>query len=228
MRLLQQQEIKRPQDDTVRLPGTGTGDYQQRAVQMANYGALGVVEFGVVLCNRGRDAQRRPASRTAPSIGAGVDFTVEMETGTGFPRFRPGCAACPIGPRESPWMVRIVPRNCSSRSARRERPRPRHAEYPLGRRPAPGTSWPPDDRLGSPSRTRRLRPYRAGLPSKPDRSFCPYTTVIRRRCVRPTPPPTYSPPAGALGNGDRAEIQITVDRTFVRPINSEWRKHRSM
>ena len=35
-------------------------------------------------------------------------------------------------------------------------------------------------------------------------------------------------PAGALGNGDRAEIQITVDRTFVRLINSEWRKHRSM
>ena len=62
MRLLQQQEIERPQDDTVSLPGTGTGDHQHGAVQMADDGALGVVELGVVLCNRGCDAQRRPAA----------------------------------------------------------------------------------------------------------------------------------------------------------------------
>ena len=40
-----------------------------------------------------------------------------------------------------------------------------------GRHPAPGTSWPPHGRPGSPSRARRPPGHRAGLPSKPDRGF---------------------------------------------------------
>ena len=39
------------------------------------------------------------------------------------------------------------------------------------RRPALGTSWPPDDGPDSPSRARRPPRYRAGLPSKPGRGF---------------------------------------------------------
>ena len=40
-----------------------------------------------------------------------------------------------------------------------------------GRRPTPGTSWPPHGGPGSPSRARRPPRYRTGLPSEPGRGF---------------------------------------------------------
>ena len=84
---------------------------------------------------------------------------------------RPSARHGPEAPRRRHQMPRGWPVSCP--------PTPRRASHEenahgfatrstrWGRRPAPGTSWPPDDGPDSPSRARGLRPDRAGLPSEP-------------------------------------------------------------
>jgi hypothetical protein len=64
LRLLQDQEIQRPEDDAVRLAGARSRDHEQGAVEMADDLSLGLVERRVVLCDCGRDAHKSPPSES--------------------------------------------------------------------------------------------------------------------------------------------------------------------
>ena len=61
LRLPKQQQIQRPQDDAVRLAGTGSGDHQQRAIRVPHHGPLAVRKFGVVLADAGGNLHSNPA-----------------------------------------------------------------------------------------------------------------------------------------------------------------------
>ena len=71
LRLLQQQEVQRPEDDAVRLARAGPGDDEKRAIEVADDRSLRFVEVRVMLSNWGATWAESAASLALRAVGAG-------------------------------------------------------------------------------------------------------------------------------------------------------------
>ena len=129
----------------------------------------------------------------------------------------------PVGPSRTP-MSRpdLAPQLLIAPRMARTPPASPRLSHPLGE--TPGTSWPPDARLGSLSRARRPPGHRPGLPSEPSRGFAVKFPTRGTQGHHPRNPllSAGSVVSAVHAGGKSAYGLPRVVRRFATPKEPEW------